>query len=134
MSEQVAVAISHMAAISVIDKDNPSYDQFDVKEEELSPRRLSTAFYNEVIELYNECGVGSVLLIPLPEQIRFFNMKNVLEGRGLKAGEDFMLVRMDRDAAGSVLPKNKRPAKLKKLTSVMARYVDIYDKRDNDST
>ena len=134
MNEQVAVAISHLAAISVIDTDNPNYDQFDVRDEELSPRRLSTAFYNEVIDAYNDCGVGSVLLIPLPDSIRFFNMKNVLEGRGLKAGEDFALVRMDRDAAGSVLPKNKRPAKLKKLTSTVARHVDIYERRDNDPT
>lgn len=127
-----AVAVSHSLAISVIEKNHPEYEKFDVKDEDLSPRRASTAFYNEVIDAYNHIEEGDVLVVPLPESIRFFNMKNVLEGRGLKSGIDFHLVRMDKDTAGEVLPKVQRPAKLKKLTATKARHVDIYEKHVND--
>ena len=112
-----------MTSISVVEPGHESYEQLDVHEQAKS-RHQSTNFYNEVMQVYNDSPVGAILLIPLPEHIRYFNLRNVFAGRGLEIGEDILISRQQTDDEGNLLPRGSRPAKVKKLTDKSGRIVD----------
>ena len=114
-----------MTSISVVEPGHDSYEQLDVHEESKS-RHLSTSFYNEVMEVYNESAVGAILLIPLPENIKFFNFKHVFKKRGLDLGDDVLITRQNTDDEGQLLPRSSRPAKMKKLSDKSGRIIDMF--------
>ena len=121
-----------MTSISVVEPGHESYEQLDVHEQPRS-RHQSTNFYNEVMEVYNDSPVGAILIIPLPETIRYFNLRNVFSGRGLEIGKDVLISRQQTDEDGSLLPRSSRPAKLKKLSDKAGRIVDMISPLEEDS-
>lgn len=112
-----------MSAISIIEPGHEQYEQLDVPEQTKS-RYRSTLFYNEVIQAYNDSPVGAILLVPLPEKIRFSNLRNVFAGRGLE-GDDVVISRQNSGPDGKLLPLGSRPAKVKKCSEKKGRIVDI---------
>lgn len=117
--------------IDVIAPDNELHSEMDVRPEDVHHRRESTAFYNEVALAYNLAAVGSILLVPLPRHIRMFNLKQVMLGRGLREGADFMLARMTHDTDGNALPRANRPTKLKKCSAKNVRIIDVAAAQDD---
>ena len=94
---------------------------------------MSTAFYNEVIEEYNRSEIDDILIVPIPDHIRFYNFKNVLAGRGLRLNVDLIVARQELDSEGRILPRGHRPAKIKKLTDTPGKIVDIQPAPGDDS-
>ena len=113
-----------MTSISVVEPGHKDYEQLDVHEQVRS-RHQSTSFYNEVMEVYNDSPVGAILIIPLPDHIRYFNLRNVFKGRGVIVDEDVLISRQQTDEEGNLLPRESRPAKVKKLTEKQGRIVDM---------
>ncbi len=125
--------MNEQKSISIIEPDHDRYGDVDVKDYELSPRGMSTLFYNELMDAYNDAPVGAILIVPLPKHIRFFNLKNVFSGRGLVCGVDVVIVKMTRDADGVALPRGDQPAKIKKVTAKLGRIIDSSAKQDEDA-
>ena len=121
-------------SIAIIDPENEQYDDLDIGLKEPSLRILSRSFYNELMDIYNDAKVGAILVVPLPNHVRFSNLKNILSGRGLTYEEDFYLTQMSHDLEGKKLPKTGRPAKLKKLSERKGKTVDIkWDTEEDES-
>jgi hypothetical protein len=111
--------------ISVVDKGHKQYDLLDVSDSEGSVRhQQSTKFYDDVITAYNDSKVGAILIVPLPEGLKFYNLNNVFKFRGLARGKDVVIARQQTDMDGKLLPRSERPAKLKKLTKTKGRIID----------
>jgi len=111
-------------SISVISVGHKQYDLLDVKESGSGVRHTSTKFYDDVITAYNVSKVGDILIIPLPAEVKFFNLTNVFRGRGLTRGLDIVIARQETDMDGKLLPRSERPVKLKKLTKTKGRIID----------
>lgn len=120
-----------MGSISVVE---PGHEQYDVLDVAGSPssRHLSTVFYNEVLEVYNQSDVGAILLVPLPAHIRYYNLRNVFSHRGLRPGKDILVARQETNAKGELLPRGQRPVKLKKLSDRKARLIDSLQQESED--
>lgn len=112
-----------MKSISVVEPGHKKYDDLDVMDKGGS-RHASTRFYNQVIRAYNDCKVGAIMIVPIPDGIKFYNLRNVLKGRGLDPAEDFKVARQEAGPDGELLPRANRPAKVKKLTKVKGRLID----------
>jgi len=113
-----------MKTISVIEPGHKKYDDLDVLTSKGASRHLSTKFYNEVVEALNASSVNSILLVPLPETIKFYNLRNILKGRGLHYGVDILIARQEAGSEGELLPRSQRPAKIKKLSRTKGRVID----------
>jgi hypothetical protein len=111
-------------AISVVEKGHKQYDLVDVADSEGSIRHQSTKFYDDVLTAYNDSKVGDILIVPLPEGLKFYNLNNVFKWRGLVRGKDVVIARQETDMDGKPLPRSERPAKLKKLTKTKGRIID----------
>lgn len=122
-----------MKSISVVEPGHNKYDDLDVMDAGGS-RHASTRFYNSVVEAYNSCKVGAIMIVPIPEGIKYYNLRNILKGRGLVPGEDFKVARQETGPEGDLLPRSNRPAKIKKLTKVKARVIDSGAARADDGT
>ena len=105
------------SAISVIDPDHDHFKNLDIEESTQSNRRVSQEFYNEVVQAYNDISVGSIMIIPLPEHIKYHNLRNILKNRGLEIHEDYRISRQELDGEGNLLPVKDRPAKLKRISA-----------------
>jgi len=110
-------------AISVVEPGHKNYENLDVMEKPGS-RHASTKFYNEVVRAYNQCKVGAIMIVPIPEGVKYYNLRNILQGRGLVPGEDVKVARQETGPDGELLPRSHRPAKIKKLTSKKGRVID----------
>ena len=120
-----------MGSISVVEPGHEQYDVLDVAETPPS-RHQSTVFYNEVLEVYNQSEVGTILLVPLPSNMRYYNLRNVFSHRGLRPGKDVLVARQETNAKGDLLPRGQRPVKLKKLTDRKARLIDTLSQGSDD--
>lgn len=112
-----------MNSISVIEPGHKRYDQLDVVET-LPRKHQSSRFYNQVVQVYNESPVGALVIVPLEDGMKLYNLKNVLAGRGLKPGVDIIVTRQETSDKGEPLPRSLRPAKLKKLSDTEGKLVD----------
>jgi hypothetical protein len=110
-------------SISVVEPGHKQYEHLDVMDTPGS-RHASTRFYNEVVSAYNQCKVGAIMIVPVPEGIKYYNLKNVLLGRDLEPGVDVKVARQETGPDGVLLPRSERPAKIKKLTSKKGRIID----------
>jgi len=113
-----------MKSISVVEPGHKKYDELDVMESGGS-RWASTKFYNEVVRAYNECKVGAIMIVPVPAGVKYYNLKNIMRGRGLVPGEDLKIARQETGPDGELLPRSNRPAKIKKLTKNKGRLIDM---------
>ncbi|PNV83376.1 MAG: hypothetical protein C0610_17100 [Desulfobacteraceae bacterium] len=113
-----------MDSISVIEPGHKQYDQLDVHKTGAMSRHVSTMFYNEVVEALNACEVDSIILVPLPPTIKFYNLRNVLANRGLANGVDILIGRQECGSDGEILPRGERPVKIKKLCETEGRVID----------
>ena len=100
-------------SISVIEPGHKQYENLDVHQTGALSRHVSTSFYNEVVTALNDSEVSSILLVPLPPTIKFYNLRNVLKNRGLNNGVDILLGRQECGSDGELLARGDRPAKIK---------------------
>lgn len=112
------------SGIQIVTPDDPEFERVDISNDDVSKRHLSTLFYNEVIEAYNEMPVGAVLVVPLLPHIRFYNLKTIFAGRGLQLGVDLLLTRQPANASDPA-PKSQRPIRVKRLTDKPGKMFDI---------
>ena len=121
-----------MKSISVIEPSHKQYAEMDVTLDSLSSRHTSSRFYNEVVEALNSNDEGAILIVPLPEKIKYYNIRNVLDKRGLKSGVDIIISRQEVGPDGDRLPSKIRPAKIKKISKAQGRIIDSYPKSEED--
>lgn len=121
-----------MKSISVIEPSHKQYADMDVTEATHSSRHTSTKFYNEIVQTLNSLEVGTLILVPIPENIAYFNLRGVMRKRGLVYGEDIIITRQEMGPKGERLPVKLRPAKIKKISEKLGRIIDSYPKAAQD--
>jgi hypothetical protein len=121
-----------MKSISVIERNHPQYADMDVRAGMLTSRHTSTKFYNEVVEALNSIDVDTIILVPIPEKIAYFNLRNVMRKRGLVHGEDILITRQEVGPDGERIPTKLRPAKIKKISKTKGTVIDSYPKAAQD--
>lgn len=113
-----------MDSISVIEPGHKQYENLDVHQTGAMSRHVSTSFYNEVVKALNDSKVDSILIVPIPPTIKFYNLRNVLSNRGLVSGVDILIGRQECGSEGEILPRGERPAKIKKISETEGRVID----------
>lgn len=118
--------------ISVVDPGSDQHADLDFTMNQQVSRHESTDFYNQVTEEYNKSKVDAILLFPLPDNIRYGNLKNVFKTRGLGV-EDILITRQETNEEGEVIPASQREVKIKKLTSKEGKLFDSRNRRVQDT-
>ena len=80
--------------------------------------RLPRINYNNIAVAYNKSPPGTILLVELQgfNGVKVSNLINVLVGRGLEHGADFLANKVRVDAAGFPIKPSDRPISIEKLT------------------
>ena len=114
----------NLEGISVIKPHNPLHDKL-MRQRGLSRLGVTsnTQFYNNVVNVLNQCDEGDIIMVPLPKGVQKHNLRRVLSNRGLGT-KDVKCNSQMRDAEGNPIPAELRPMRIQKLSSAKGTVID----------
>src|SRR5210317_1832917 len=94
----------------------PSDANYEKVRAAVNKRRMTRVDYDALSKQYNEAKVGSIILMQASRATKISNVIRVLSGRGLKRWVDVDVLRLNVAADGTVIPIERRPLVIEKLS------------------